>query len=159
MMPKLWIRVDNRLIHGQIVENWLPYLNVGGIVVSNDRLAQDDLQQEIIRLAVPRGISLLFCPVRRSLETVNAVWNQGNGKTFLVILDSCADARRALQAGLHFQQLNIGNIHYEQGKQQVCDHIALSRDDIQCLRFFEEQGVQLDFRCLPNKQVQVKTVW
>ncbi len=158
-MPKLWIRVDNRLIHGQIVENWLPHLNVGAIVVSNDRLARDELQQEIIRLAVPKGIRLQFCSVQRSLETLNSIWNEGNGKTFLIIFDSCSDARQALQSGLHFTQLNIGNIHYELGKQQVCDHIALSRDDIQCLRFFEQMGVHLDFRCLPNKQVQVKTIW
>ena len=159
MPPKLWIRVDNRLIHGQIVENWLPYLNVGVIVVANDQLVQDELQQEIIRLAVPKGIRLAFCAVQRILETLNASWSEGNGKTFLIIFDSCSDARRAVQAGLPVSRLNIGNIHYELGKQQICDHIALSREDIQCLRFFEQKGVRLDFRCLPNRQVQVKTIW
>ncbi|MCF8105425.1 MAG: PTS sugar transporter subunit IIB [Desulfohalobiaceae bacterium] len=158
-MPKLWIRVDNRLIHGQIVENWLPYLNAGHILVANDQLAHDELQQEIIGLAVPKGVKLLFSPVSGVLETLNAHWCQGDGRSFLVMFARCSDAREALQRGLQFSTLNIGNIHYGQGKQQICDHIALSREDIKCLRFFENKGVQLDFRCLPNRQVQVKTIW
>ena len=158
-MPKLWIRVDNRLIHGQIVENWLPYLNAGHILVANDQLAHDELQQEIIGLAVPKGVRLLFSTVGKVLETLNANWWQGDGRSFLVMFDCCSDARKALQSGLQVKTLNIGNIHYGQGKQQICDHIALSREDIECLRFFEEKGVHLDFRCLPNRQVQVKTIW
>lgn len=158
-MPKLWIRVDNRLIHGQIVENWLPYLNAGHVLVVNDQLASDELQQEIIGLAVPKGVKLLFCPVLKVMETLNAYLVQDDARSFLVLFDSCLDVQKALQTGFTFQILNIGNIHYGLGKQQICDHIALSREDINCLRFFEKKGVHLDFRCLPNRQVQVKALW
>ncbi|MBS3779346.1 MAG: PTS sugar transporter subunit IIB, partial [Desulfovermiculus sp.] len=58
-----------------------------------------------------------------------------------------------------FTFLNVGNIHYSQGKRQVCDHIALGQEDISCLRFLQEQGVKLDFRCLPNTQVNVQALW
>ena len=48
-----WFRIDNRLVHGQVIEGWLPYLNAGHLIVANDALALDELQQQIMRLAIP----------------------------------------------------------------------------------------------------------
>ena len=56
----LWFRIDNRLIHGQVIETWLPYTQAGHLLVANDGVAQDSLQQSIMSMAVPSRIKLQF---------------------------------------------------------------------------------------------------
>jgi len=60
-----WIRIDNRLVHGQVIETWVPHLGAKSILVVNDELADDELRQEIMRLAIPGGIELLFTRVEQ----------------------------------------------------------------------------------------------
>jgi len=79
----------------------------------------------------------------------------GNGST-IILFSSCADVRRALDAGFRFNSVNIGNIHYGPGKKQISPSVALSSDDESCLHYFKGQGIELDFRCVPNDPVQVR---
>jgi len=152
-----WVRIDNRLVHGQIIETWLPYLGSRIILVVNDELAEDVLRQEIIRLAVPAGVELLFCRVDGVLGALKA--EGALSDDVLLLFASCADANRAHQAGLAFTSLNVGNLHYAPGKQQLCPHVAVSSEDIVCLRYFSRQGVCLDFRCVPKDSTRVRHSW
>lgn len=149
-----WVRVDNRLIHGQVIETWVPFTRARTIMVINDELAADTMRQEIMGLAVPRGIDLFFSPVAESAELIRKKF--GNRLSSIFILFSiCPDARHAFELGLAFNTLNIGNLHYGPGKKQICSHIALSKDDRTCLNYFSRKGVSLDFRCVPYKHIQV----
>ncbi|HDQ40271.1 MAG TPA: PTS mannose/fructose/sorbose transporter subunit IIB [Desulfonatronum sp.] len=154
-----WVRIDNRLVHGQIIETWLPYLGSRLILVVNDELAGDALRQEIIQLAVPLGVELQFSRIDGVLFALQALGKRTAMEDILLLFASCSDANRAHQDGLTFASLNIGNLHYGPGKQQLCPHVALSSEDISCLRYFTRQGVSLDFRCVPNDSTQVRPSW
>lgn len=147
------VRIDNRLIHGQIIETWLPYTGARTVIVANDELVNDVLQQEIMSLAIPQ-------PVTSSFVTVESVSQVVGGKTIaedvIILFSNCADARRAFDAGFGFDVLNIGNVHYCPGKRQVSPSVALSDEDESCLRHLTRKGVELDFRCVPNDQDQVR---
>ena len=149
------VRIDNRLIHGQIIETWLPYTGAQAVVVANDELAHDVLQQEIMALAIPQTVNSFFVCVEALSRTLEARVN-GDGEDFIVLFSNCADAKRAFDAGFGFDILNVGNVHYSPGKKQVSPSVALSDEDESCLRHLNRKGVQLDFRCVPNDQVQVR---
>jgi PTS system mannose-specific IIB component len=150
----LWVRIDNRLVHGQIIETWLPYTKARTIIVVNDELAADSLRQEIVRLAIPQEVDIIFSSIEDSLFYVKKRLNRLEESLF-ILFAACEDARLAYEKGLDFDFLNLGNLHYGPGKKQVCAHIALSQEDISCLKFFTRKGVKLDFRCVPHKPVQV----
>lgn len=150
----MWVRIDNRLVHGQIIETWLPYTHAKNIIVANDAVAGDDLQQQIMSLAIPQSVSCAFCLVEELNDKIVALAN-GNGST-IILFSSCADVRRALDSGFRFNSVNIGNIHYGPGKKQISPSVALSSDDESCLHYFKGQGIELDFRCVPNDPVQVR---
>ncbi len=150
----LWFRVDNRLVHGQIIETWLPYTGATRLVVCNERLASDPFQQQIMLLAVPSRITVDFVPAA-GLEAVLEAGRARHEK-ILTLFATCGDAQNAFSLGVAIHTLNIGNLHYCPGKLQLCDHVALDAGDMQCLSFFKQQGVQLDFRCVPNDPVQVR---
>jgi len=152
----IWFRIDNRLIHGQIIETWLPYTRAKRLVVCNEELAKDQLRQQIMLLAVPSRITVDFT-APDALGALLAKHHTQDEK-ILVLFADCMDAKAAYNAGTQFPMLNIGNMHYSPGKQQVCGHVALSPEESTCLKTFADKGVSLDFRCVPNDTTEV-TEW
>ncbi|WP_320008517.1 PTS sugar transporter subunit IIB [Maridesulfovibrio sp.] len=150
----MWVRIDNRLVHGQIIETWLPYTHAKNIIVANDAVAGDNLQQQIMSLAIPQSVNCSFCSVDSLNDSIMTLAN-GNASS-IILFSSCADVRRALDSGFRFNIVNIGNIHYGPGKKQISPSVALSSDDESCLHYFKGQGIELDFRCVPNDPVQVR---
>ena len=148
----LWFRIDNRMIHGQVIETWIPYLESNRLLVANDEIAADYLQQSIMGLAVPHRVAVEFLcleDLRKALQTTDY-------PNTLVLLANCQDARRAYELGNIFKSINVGNLHYGPGKTQICPYAALSEDDACCLHFLHEKGVELDFRCVPNDKTKVE---
>ncbi len=150
-----WVRIDNRLIHGQVIETWLPHTGADNIIVVNNELAEDLLQQEIMSLAIPSSITSSFVAVAKLSSFIK---DQGAKLTnsSLILFATCNDAKKAFDTGFEFKLLNVGNIHYGPGKNQISPNIALSREEESCLRYFSSKGVELDFRCVPNDTLQVR---
>jgi PTS system mannose-specific IIB component len=149
-----WVRVDNRLIHGQVVEAWLPYIGARSIVVGNDDLAQDELQQEIMGLAIPRAVDSAFLSIDQLVRDPRMTG--GSREATLLLFSTCLDVRRAVEKGLSLEILNVGNLHYANGKRQLSPCVSLGPDDEACLRYLMGKGVELDFRCVPNDPVHVR---
>lgn len=149
------VRIDNRLIHGQIIETWLPYTGAQRVVVANDELAHDELQQEIMSLAIPQTVESLFVDVDALPRAMDGCSNGGD-EGAIILFSNCSDAKRAFDTGFGFTLLNVGNVHYSPGKRQVSPSVALSDEDESCLRHLLRKGVELDFRCVPNDQTTVR---
>jgi len=144
------------LIHGQIIETWLPFTGANNVIVANDELANDVLQQEIMSLAIPQTIKSVFVNVEGLVEEIEQIQSSKDASGIVVLFSSCPDAKRAFDSGFGFDILNIGNVHYSPGKKQVSPSVALSDEDESCLRQLTRKGVELDFRCVPNDPVQVR---
>ncbi|MBA4358304.1 MAG: PTS mannose/fructose/sorbose transporter subunit IIB, partial [Desulfovibrio sp.] len=127
-----WVRVDNRLIHGQVVEAWVPYIGARSIIVGNDDLALDELQQEIMALAIPRAVDSAFLNIDQ-LVGDSRLTGAARDAT-LLLFASCLDVRRAVDKGLRLEILNVGNLHYATGKRQLSPSVSLGADDESCLR-------------------------
>ena len=145
----MWFRVDNRLVHGQVIEAWLPYTGARHLVVANDELAADIMRQQIIELAVPHRIMTHFISVNDLAATLNSC-----GDDCFVLFANCQDARQACDAGVLMPVLNMGNLHYGPEKLQVLPHVALSAQDRVDLHVIQDHLVQLDFRCVPTETVR-----
>jgi len=150
------VRIDNRLIHGQIIETWLPFTGAKTVVVANDALAVDVLQQEIMSLAIPQIVESIFISIEDLAPAIESLYSVKDPASVLVLFSNCSDAKRAFDCGFGFDVLNIGNVHYSPGKKQISPSVALSDDDESCLRQLSKKGVDLDFRCVPNDPVQVR---
>jgi PTS system mannose-specific IIB component len=127
--------------------------------VANDDLAADPLRQEIMALAIPRDVQKAFVLVDEVTDLLTRKFRAQEEVDAMVLFSDCCDARRAYEQGLTFARVNIGNLHYGPGKTQVCAHVALSKQDKKCLKYFQESGIKLDFRCVPNEPVQVNSSW
>lgn len=102
------LRVDERLIHGQIAMVWSRALNLDGIIVANDTVAADETQQMALKMAVPSGIKVLI----RSVDEVAQVLHdpRAKNKRLLVLVRTVGDALRLARQVEGFEYLNIGNV-------------------------------------------------
>lgn len=142
-----WFRVDNRLVHGQVIEAWLPYTGASHLIVANDELARDGIRQQIISLAIPQRITVHFVSLKDVSKTLQ---HCPKGTAFVLVAD-CQDAARIFAAGVPMDVLNVGNLHYGPGKKQLLPHVALSEHDMADLKHLVAQHVVLDFRCVPSE--------
>ncbi len=147
------VRVDNRLIHGQILEAWVPFIKAACIVVADDMIAGDLFRAMVIRIAVPRDVEVIVSGVEDFARKYP--YRTGQGKKTLVLFSSISDAVKAFQAGFKFAKLNLGNVHDvqgEAGRRQCSSCVFLSDVDICDLRnLINTGGVQVELRRVPQE--------
>ncbi|MEN6469025.1 MAG: PTS sugar transporter subunit IIB [Smithella sp.] len=150
------VRVDNRLVHGQILEAWVPFIEAKCIMVVDDNSAGDFFCETVIRMAVPSEIEVNICSVGDF--AANYVYAHGSGKKTIVLFGNIADALKAYQAGFHFEKLNIGNIHHEDYKVCCAPSVFLCETEIQdVLKLLEDNGVAVELKRVPReKAVNIK---
>jgi len=152
------VRVDNRLVHGQILEAWVPFIKAQCIIVVNDSVAGDFYRETVIRLAVPSDIEVIVSSVEEFTRTYN--FSREAGKKTIVLLGSVADALRAYNCGFRFDKLNIGNIYNEE--YQVCSapSVFLCAADINHIsELLTEKGVAIEIRRIPRERaVNIKDI-
>src|SRR5580704_355580 len=100
------LRIDDRLVHGQVVEGWLRALGVTHVVVASDAVVADEMQKALYSLAVPFGVE----------------WDKDH---VLVLVSSPDDAYRLLAAGAPVKSVNVGGLHYREGRVQVLKAVSL----------------------------------
>lgn len=151
----IWFRIDNRLIHGQIIEAWLPYLNTEFLIVANDALANDPFRQQIASLAVPKDVALYFVTLNDLQNVFTAKIGCQQLERCMVLFENFHDACVASQMGIAMDIVNIGNIHYSKGRELILPHVAISQEDRNYLQYFHKLGVNFDFRRVPTETVRV----
>ncbi|MBW1708724.1 MAG: PTS sugar transporter subunit IIB [Deltaproteobacteria bacterium] len=142
------VRIDCRLIHGQILEAWVPTTQAECLVVANDVVAQDKIQRMVMEMAVPSNVEVAILPVKEAaLEMRNGRWE--HKRVILLLIDS-ADALALFNAGLKYSRLNIGNLHFSPNKKQITYSVALDSSDLENLDQLNEQGVLIEIQNAPN---------
>ncbi len=142
------VRVDNRLIHGQILESWIPTVRADCIVVANDQLAEIAFQKLLMESAVPKGIKVAIGTIAergcflRSDEVAE--------RRILLLFANPKDALQAHRLGVNFAELNLGNLHGGKDKRRVSCTVALNNDDIKNLQELENEGIKIVLQCVPS---------
>ena len=139
-----FLRIDDRLIHGQVIVGWLPHLDSKKILVVNDRIAQDLMRQEMMGLSVPPHIDLAFSGLSRVGDHQNAEFST------LVLVSSPADAWRCLENGLFPEQFNVGGLHAKPGKEEIFAALHIDQEDRNFFQKILAAGVEAVFQPTPQ---------
>lgn len=143
------VRVDNRLIHGQIIEAWVPYVKAERIVVVDDATAADPLQRSILELATPGDIRLDVVTIAEAVRLQQAqAFEQSH---CIVLFAGPCQAYNAFMAGFRFTALNIGNVHFAQGKTRVSPSVCCDAEELSVLRALVKAGVEVEVRAVPRE--------
>jgi mannose/fructose/sorbose-specific phosphotransferase system IIB component len=146
-MPIILVRIDDRLIHGQIVEGWLKTINVSHIVVVSDQVAQDRMQQVLLNMAAPGNIKVTSLSVEDAAIKISA--NFYIQDRVLLLLSSAGDVLRLVKLGIKFDSVNVGGMHYTKGKKQLLRNLSVDEKDYKDLMEISAAGIALEGRVLP----------
>ena len=145
------VRVDNRLVHGQVLEAWLPALDAHGILVADDEAAGNVLARSAMALAIPPGVSFQVLKLSAAAELLQPGGKGPQASRTLVLLREVRDAVALRGAGVPMPALNLGNVHFGAGRKQVSPSVFLGAGEIAALAQLAKEGTQVEVRAVPNE--------
>ncbi|MCS0787445.1 PTS sugar transporter subunit IIB [Cytobacillus firmus] len=144
------LRIDDRLIHGQVAYGWTSALGVNVILVVNDEAKNDQMKAMALNLAKPSSVKLYIRGVQESGEIVQK-FSQSQKSKVLVLVKNTNDAvELARISGGVIKEVNVGGLRYSEGKRKLTDLVAVDDQDLANLKEMEEMGIELEFRMLPR---------
>jgi PTS system mannose-specific IIB component len=149
-MPLCLVRIDDRLVHGQVVAGWVPHLRAELVLVASDAAAADEIQGTLMRLALPDAVGLEVLPVAQAAK--HPAFSPDFPKRTLVLAPGPQEVLELLEGGAKFDRVNVGGLHYSAGRVQLGKAIFLSEGDKLSLREVSRRGVKLEGRALPNER-------
>jgi mannose/fructose/N-acetylgalactosamine-specific phosphotransferase system component IIB len=147
-MAIVLVRIDDRLIHGQVVGGWMPVIQAERVVVVSDRAAGDSLQTGLMRMAVPDGVTVDVLTVNQAAPLLkNEAWGT---QRVLLLLPGLTELAALVDAGAAFAQVNLGGLHDAPGRSMVAPHLAFSAEERALLVRLVKGGVRFETRPLPG---------
>jgi PTS system mannose-specific IIB component/fructoselysine and glucoselysine-specific PTS system IIB component len=147
-MPIVLFRVDERLIHGQVVVGWGGPLHADRMVVVDDDLAASPWEQELYCLGVPPEIEARFASVDEARGDLPG-WRADARRTIVLVRDVATAARLSRGGLLAGQEVNLGGIHFAEGRARILSYLYLRPDEKAELREIAATGAQVSARDLP----------
>jgi mannose/fructose/N-acetylgalactosamine-specific phosphotransferase system component IIB len=143
------LRIDNRLVHGQVVVAWLAAERADTIVVANDVIAADEFQKTMLLAVKPPSIRELILSVEETLRYVAAPEHAAE-QIFLLVKEP-ADALRLHQGGLGLTTMNVGNMAFTTGSKRVTNTVFVRPADVDAFKALRAAGVELTARMMPTE--------
>lgn len=149
-MPNILLtRIDNRLIHGQVGVTWVNHLGANLIVVVNDEVAGDEVQQSLMDMVVPDVIGTRYFTVQKTIDVIHMA---ADDQLIFLVCRTPQEVLKLVEGGVSIKKVNIGNMHFSEGKQQVTSTISLDESDKEAFRKLHTLGVELEIRRVPDEK-------
>ncbi|GAA3011320.1 PTS sugar transporter subunit IIB [Tetragenococcus solitarius] len=144
------LRIDDRLIHGQVAFGWTSSLGVNTILVVNDEAKNDQMKAMSLNLAKPSNVNLYIRGVEESGEIVQK-FSASKKSHVLVLTKNTKDTYQLLKNTKDaVKEINIGGLRFTEGKRKLTDLVAVDDQDVSNLKAIRDMGIDIEFRMLPN---------
>lgn len=147
MAQVVLLRIDDRLLHGQIGKFWLKEVGADLVVVANDNISADKNEQKLMDLTCPIGTKTYYLSVD---DAGNNLESLEEDKDALVIVESPKDAISLIKAGLKIDSINLGNMRNTSNKDKVNETVYVDDEDRKYLKEILATHKNLDIRTNPN---------
>ncbi len=141
-------RIDDRLIHGQVVVGWGQSLRIGFIVLVDDEVRASEWEQELYRMGVPPDVQVVFASVTEAAQQLPG-W-QKDGKRGIVLTGDIGAMARLAEASHAVDAVNIGGIHFRDGRRERLRYVYLSDEEAAALARLGESGIEVTAQDVPT---------
>lgn len=147
------LRIDDRLIHGQVATTWAKSTGISRIIVVSDQVAENPLQNLLLKQAAPPEIKAHVISVSKLTEIASHPLL--NDVKVMLLFTNPADVMESYKNGIKFDQVNIGGMKFTEGKQMVTHFVSVDQEDIDAFQYLYEQGIELEIRKVPGDRKQL----
>ncbi len=146
------VRIDDRLIHGQVALLWSSGLGISRIIVINDEVANNEVQKAVLRMAAQGKINTSI--LNKETACTNILSGKYSTQKCMIILKNPKDALDLMDMGLDFDSINVGNmISKDPEAIQVKRSLKLSPDEIEQFKQLSNKGVTLTSQMVPEEKI------
>ena len=145
MTSVAFLRIDDRLIHGQVIVGWLPEIKPENLVVVNDSVAEDAMRQDLMSLSVPPEVELEF-------YSTSDITDEDVNESSFILVSSPKDAWECLQKGIKPEKFNVGGMHSKDGKEEIFEALHVDDEDRNYFDLIIKSGVEPIFQPTPQNE-------
>lgn len=149
MTPNIVLcRIDNRLVHGQVGGLWLSYCHANLILIADDDVAKDRLQQQIMKMTADHyHVQIRFFTIDHTAEIIG----KASASQRIFIVTKTPQAMLGLiKKGVPIKEVNVGNMHFSEGKKQISLRAYADESDLNALREIRQSIDKLYFQDIPT---------
>lgn len=143
------IRIDDRLIHGQVASRWSTGLKATRIMVINDEVANDNIQKSVLRMVAPTGIATSIITKETAVKNISS--GKYEGQKVLVVLKSPIDVLNLIESGLDIKEVNVGNMANRDNTVQIKRSLNVLPEEVAAFRKLMDLGVKLTAKMVPDE--------
>ena len=137
-------RIDDRLIHGQVVTSWSKETRCEVILVVSDEVAADVMRKTLLEQVAPLGVKSSVMGVDKAIRVFNNP-KYANVNAMLLFTNP-TDVLRMVEGGVALKSINIGGMSFKQGKKQITGSISVNDQDIESFKKLNKKGIELEIR-------------
>ena len=150
-MPIDLYRIDDRLIHGQVVVGWGQPLNARFLVLVDDIVASSDWEKELYRMAVPPEMDIYFADVATAIRDHPRY--ASDPRRGILISGDIDSMYRLVKGVKAIGSINLGGIHHRAGRTEKLRYIFLTPEEEKQLRDLEAAGVEVTAQDVPSAHI------
>lgn len=144
----LLTRIDNRLVHGQVGVTWASTIGANLLIVVDDEVAKDEIQQKLMGITADTyGFGIRFFSIEKTIAIIEKA--APHQKIFLICRTPDI-VRKLIEGGVPLNDVNVGNMHFSEGKKQISSKVYVDERDLDDLRFIKRSGVNLFIQDVPG---------
>lgn len=145
------IRIDDRLIHGQVATMWTNNLGASRIMVINDEVANNNLQKSVLRMAAPSNVSTSIISRDTAVKNISA--GKYSGQRVFIVVKSPLDILYLIENGLEVKKINVGNMSSKSNTEVIRPSISVTPEEKEAFKKLIDKGVEITAIMTPTDQL------
>jgi len=159
-MPIILTRIDDKLMHAQIVWGWVPLIKPSQIIVVNDEVAKDELRKRILTAAADPILDQSKVKILSLKEALNETsLRKNDGEGIALVLSKPADVVYLIKNGINIRKISLGYMSEQPGKRRILETVFIDEDDIKAFKELMDMGVELEYQSSPQEKPISAEAW
>jgi mannose/fructose/N-acetylgalactosamine-specific phosphotransferase system component IIB len=143
-------RIDDRLIHGQVVLGWGATLKPDRIIVADDEVAANEWEKRLYVSAAPEDLKVSILSLPEAAQQIKS--GIYDAEKVVLLVKHPQSVLVLMDLGLPVREVNVGGLHYRDGRERLLDNVYLDAEERAVMRELVKRGVALDGRALPGSR-------
>jgi len=143
----IW-RIDDRLIHGQVIMGWCSRLPINLLIVCDDEIATNEWERNLLLMAVPPNFKVEVLGIDDTFKQSKKWGSQY--KKVLVLLKSPEKLKDLITTGIEIKKVNVGGIHFQKDRKEYLSYLFLSQEEIEIFKDLMNKGIYFECQDLPT---------
>lgn len=139
-------RIDDRLMHGQVVVSWIPYLKADEVIILDDDYANDDFMNLLIKNASPENVKV---HIFKLSDAVAYLKESDEGSRILILIKNIEYIKKLLEQNIKLEKVNVGNLGSSPGRKKYYNSVFLSDNELNMLKEIQKE-TEIEIKMLPK---------